>query len=294
MRSVALMCTVATAVSLAGCDRVAPVAKGVIPVVGAEAQYSSIASAVGGRFVVVDTILSSPSADPHEFEAGTTAAALVARARVVVQNGLGYDDFMGHLESASPSTARRVIVAGDLVHLGDPTFNPHLWYAPTTMAAVARALEARFASIEPENKTYFEARLARVLQQLGSLGATILADRSVTRGHAVAVTEPVGNFLFAALDMPVVTSRSFQANVMNGIEPAPQEIAVIENQLDNRSVSLFAYNAQISDSLTRELTSRAEGAHVATLALYETMPKGDTYVQWMQRVTGDIVRAVRN
>src|SRR2546430_2250216 len=73
---------------------------GALNVVAAENAYGDIAAQIGGRHVTVTSILSDPHADPHLFEPGTRNGLAVAQARVVIQNGLGYDAFMSKLEAA--------------------------------------------------------------------------------------------------------------------------------------------------------------------------------------------------
>ena len=50
--------------------------------------------------------MSNPNTDPHTFEASPSVAQRSASAKLVVQNGVGYDDFMDKIESASPSSRR--------------------------------------------------------------------------------------------------------------------------------------------------------------------------------------------
>ena len=64
---------------------------------------------IGGSHVAVTSILSDPNADPHLFEPGTQNGLAVAQARLVIQNGVGYDAFMQRLEDASPSSQRIVV-----------------------------------------------------------------------------------------------------------------------------------------------------------------------------------------
>ena len=56
-----------------------------------------------------------------------------------MQNGVGYDTFMSTIENASPDSVRKVINVQQLLGLPDSTPNPHLWYNPATMPAVANA-----------------------------------------------------------------------------------------------------------------------------------------------------------
>jgi zinc/manganese transport system substrate-binding protein len=117
--------------------------------VGAENQYADVISQVGGRYVEASAIMSNPNTDPHTFEASASVGRLVSGAQLVVQNGLGYDAFMNTIEDAVPNSARKVIVVQDLLGLPDSTPNPHLWYKPGTMAAVANATAAALAGLQP-------------------------------------------------------------------------------------------------------------------------------------------------
>jgi zinc/manganese transport system substrate-binding protein len=57
-------------------------------------------------------------------------ATAVANAEVVVANGLGYDDFLSKLASASPSDNRTVLTVSDIVGVHGTNPNPHVWYNP--------------------------------------------------------------------------------------------------------------------------------------------------------------------
>jgi zinc/manganese transport system substrate-binding protein len=118
------------AVAVAGCGGSADGAgsDGKISAVGAENEYADVIEQIGGEYVDVSAVLSDPNTDPHSFEASVSIARQVAGADVVVQNGLGYDSYMGKIESASSSDSRDVIDVQELLGLPDSTPNPHLWY----------------------------------------------------------------------------------------------------------------------------------------------------------------------
>ncbi len=127
-----VLASLGLAVSLAGCGgtTVATAGKGQIAAVGAENEYANVISQIGGRYVAVTAIESNPNTDPHTFEASPSVAQAVGAAKLVVQNGVGYDSYMNKIESAQPSSARKVIVVQNLLGLPDSTPNPHLWYGP--------------------------------------------------------------------------------------------------------------------------------------------------------------------
>src|SRR5271163_2770876 len=99
----------------------------VINAIGAENEYANVLAQIGGRYVHVSSILDNPNTDPHTFESSPGVASEVSDAQLVVQNGVGYDDFMTKIESASPDPDRKVIVVQHLLGLPDNTPNPHLW-----------------------------------------------------------------------------------------------------------------------------------------------------------------------
>src|SRR5688500_7376159 len=63
-------------------------------VVAAENFWGNVAAQIGGDKVEVTSIISEPGADPHLYESSADNAAALAKADVVITNGLGYDDFM--------------------------------------------------------------------------------------------------------------------------------------------------------------------------------------------------------
>src|SRR5580698_7468724 len=121
----------------------------VIVAIGAENEYANVLSQIGGRYVTVSSILNNPNTDPHTFEASTSVAEEVSHAELVVQNGVGYDGFMNDIESASPNPIRKVIVAQQVLGLPNNTPNPHLWYSPKTMPAVAKVMATDLSELDP-------------------------------------------------------------------------------------------------------------------------------------------------
>ena len=59
--------------------------------------------------------------------------------------------YMNKIESAAPNAHRKVIDVQNLLGLPDSTPNPHLWYKPATMPAVAKAVASDLASMQPSH-----------------------------------------------------------------------------------------------------------------------------------------------
>jgi len=266
---------------------------GKIAAVGAESQYADVISQVGGRYVRASAVMSNPNTDPHSFEASIAVAREVGDARLVVQNGLGYDSFMDTIESATPSTGRSVINVQRLLKLPDSAPNPHLWYDPATMPKVAAAIAARLSAIQPAHAAYFTANAAAFTASMKRVGAAIASFRSGYPGVPVAVTEPVANYLLAALGADSKTPWTFQADVMNGVDPSPQAAAVERALFTERKVRVFLYGKQVTDALTQSFLTLARRSHIPVVAVYETMPRpGYHYQTWMLSAVRDLRAAV--
>ncbi|HEV2240030.1 MAG TPA: zinc ABC transporter substrate-binding protein [Streptosporangiaceae bacterium] len=265
----------------------------VINAVGAENEYANVLGQIGGRYVHVSSILDNPNTDPHTFEASAQVAQEVSSADLIVQNGVGYDSWITRIESAAPNARRKVIVVQNLLGLPDSTPNPHLWYNPTTMPAVARALAADLAALQPAHKAYFQANLASFDSSLAPWLNAIARFRAAHPGVTAATTEPVADYLLTAMGIRNLTPFSFQSDIMNGAEPAPQDIALENSLFAKHTVKLFAYNQQVVSALTGSIRSNAVKAGVPVVGVYETMPTpGYDYQTWMLAEVNAIDKAV--
>jgi zinc/manganese transport system substrate-binding protein len=293
--AIAAAAAVALGLAIAGCTTAhgAATRAGVISAVGAENEYANVLSQIGGKYVQVSAILDNPNTDPHAFEASPQVASEVASAQLIVQNGVGYDSWMSRMESASPSSSRKVIVVQHLLGLPDSTPNPHLWYDPRTMPIVARAMATDLSRLQPAHKEYFAANLARFDASLTPWLNAIAQFKAKYGGTAAATTEPVADYLLTAMGIRNLTPFVFQSDIMNGNEPAPQDIA-LENALFNgHKVRFFAYNQQVVSALTGSIRQNAVKAGVPVVGVYETMPTpGYDYQSWMLAEVHAIEKAV--
>ena len=266
--------------------------KGTISAVGAESEYENVLGQIGGRYVHVSAILDNPNTDPHTFEASPQVAQEIGSAQLIVQNGVGYDSWMNKIESASPNPKRKVITVQQVLGLPASTPNPHLWYDPATMPAVAKAMAADLSALQPAHKAYFQARLRAFDRSLAPWLAAIARFKAGYPGTTAATTEPVADYLLTAMGITNLTPFRFQADIMNGVDPAPQDIALVNGLLAQHKVKLFAYNQQVTNSLTTSIRDNALKAGVPVVGVYETMPTGYDYQRWMLAEVNAIGKAV--
>jgi len=297
-KSLAAAVSVGAALVVGGCvsgpaDGPAAGSTGTIVAVGAENEYANVIQQVGGKYVSVSAIMSNPATDPHTYEASSSVAQEISSARLVIQNGVGYDTFMTTIENAAPNSQRKVIDVQKLLGLPDSTPNPHLWYKPSTMPAVASAIAADLAAIQPAHAAYFGANARAFIGSLAPWNRAIAAFKATYPNTPVAVTEPVADYLLQAAGTDILTPFAFQADIMNGVDPSAQNVALERSLFTQHKVKVLLYNQQVTSTLTRSFISLARQNDIPVVGVYETMPQpGYDYQSWMLAETRDLQQAV--
>jgi zinc/manganese transport system substrate-binding protein len=288
----AALCAAATLLATA-CSSAAASSSGKIVAVGAENEYANVIGQIGGKYVSVTAIESNPNTDPHSFEASPSVAQVVSQAQLVVQNGIGYDTYMNKIEAASPNTKRKVIDVQSLLGLPDSTPNPHLWYNPRTMPAVAKTVAGDLSALQPAHKAYFQANLSAFDRSLQPWYQALAHFKATYPGTTVAVTEPVGDYMLQAAGTNILTPFRLQADIMNGVDPAPQDVTLEDSLFSGHKVTVFLYNQQVTDSLTASFLATAHKYGIPVVGVYETMPvPGYDYQSWMMAEVNALQKAV--
>jgi zinc/manganese transport system substrate-binding protein len=264
-----------------------------IQAIGAENEYANVIQQIGGKYVQVTAIMSNPNTDPHTFEASPAVAREISNASLIVQNGVGYDTWASDIEKAVPASSRKIVDVQQLLGLPDSTPNPHLWYNPTTMPKVATAIADDLAAIQPAHASYFKANAAKFTQSLSAWTQAIAAFKAAHPGTPVATTEPVADYMLQAAGADNMTPWAFQADIMNGTDPSPQNVAAEKALFTQHKVKVFLYNQQVTDTLTDSFIDLAHANGVPVVGVYETMPTpGYDYQTWMTAEVNALDKAV--
>jgi zinc/manganese transport system substrate-binding protein len=254
-------------------------AGGKIAVAAAENFYGDIASQIGGPQADVVSILNNPDQDPHLFETTPRIVRQIADAQVVIVNGAAYDAWMEKLLAAAPRPDRIVINAAALTG-ANRGGNPHLWYAPATMPAVAKAIAGAFSKTDPAHAADYAARLSATLASLARIDARAGQIKARFQGQAITATEPVFGLMAEALGLTVRNQR-FALAMMNDTEPSARDVAAFEDDLRNHKVKALLVNKQVSQKVTERLADIARTAKVPVVGVTETMPAGSSFQDWM-------------
>jgi zinc/manganese transport system substrate-binding protein len=268
-------------------------AKGKIAAVAAENEYANVLEQIGGRYVKVTAIESNPNTDPHTYEASPSVARAVSGASLLIENGVGYDTYMEKIESASPSSQRLVINVQKLLHLPESTPNPHLWYKPSTMPIVAKAIVSDLSALQPAHAAYFQANASAFEASLQPWLAALAQFAKRYPNTTVATTEPVADYTLEAAGIKNLTPFSMQADVMNGTDLPPQDVTLQNGLFSGHKVKVFVHNQQVSSPITEAFVKAAKASGIPVVGVYETMPvPGYNYQTWMLAEVKAIEKAV--
>jgi zinc/manganese transport system substrate-binding protein len=263
-----------------------------IDVVASTNVYGDMTTQIGGSHVSVTSILSDPNADPHLFEPGTRNGLAVSQARLVIQNGVGYDAFMTKLENAAPSSHRTVVTIADVLEVHGKDANPHLWYDVPKLGRIAGAIAAGLEEADPAHTADYRAGLRRFTTRLRPLVAQVAQIKKSFAGKPVAYTEPVPGYLIDAAGLKNLAPSSFTRAIEDGTDPTPQAVAAMNALISGRKIMVLLYNSQATSPITARVRSEAAKAGIPIVGVSETLPPQLTFQQWQLAQARALYRAL--
>ncbi len=255
---------------------------GTIAVVASTNVWGDVAQSIGGNAVTVTSIISDPNADPHSYEANAQTELAISKAAVVIENGGGYDDFVGTMIAASGTKATvvdAVTVSGKTAV--DGQLNEHVWYDFPSVDKVATAIAKALSTVDPSRADTFSANAAAFTEKVAGLQQQLAAVKAAHAGAGVAITEPVPVYLLDAAGLVDKTPTAFSSAVeaQSDVPPAVmQQTLALFTQHD---VAALVYNEQAVGPQTTAVLDAATSAGVPVVPVTETLPQGKDYVSWM-------------
>lgn len=304
--TLAALVAVASTLALGGCGSETSSGAGASPsstrqldVVASTNVYGDIAKSIGGDKVSVTSIISKASQDPHSYEATTQDRLAVSKAKLVIVNGAGYDDFMTRLTSDAQLSGDAVLNAVDASGLrsgasasASADFNEHIWYSQDAMQKVAQAIADRLGKLDTADAQTFKDRAAQWEGKLGAITSKLAAIKAAHSGEGVAVTEPVPLYMLEAAGLENKTPEAFSSAVEAGNDVPPAALKEMQDLLSSHAVALLAFNPQTESQQTEALKKFAQDAKVPVADFLETMPEGSDYITWMEQNADEIATAL--
>jgi zinc/manganese transport system substrate-binding protein len=255
----------------------------VVQVVAAENFWGSIVGQLGGVHIHVVSIITNPNTDPHSYEPTASDARELAESQMVVENGVGYDPWVGELLSADPGGIVTLdvgtvlgLVAGD---------NPHRWYDPADVRTVIGRVTRDLQRLDPTDRAYFAAQQHHFeTVSLASYHSTITAIRSAYAGTAVGASESIFALLAPSLGLRLITPPAFLKAISEGTDVSVADKETIDTQIREHRIAIYVYNSQnVTPDIQAQL-QEVNAQHIPVATITETLqPASSTYQAWQTR-----------
>ncbi len=243
-------------------------------------QWGDIVQELGGDCAEVKTVLASSAVEPHEFEPSPADAATFAKAQLVVVNGAGYDPWASKF--AATSAPKAPVVDAGVVTATPAGSNPHLWYRPSAVVAVADAVTAELEKLAPDAQSYFADRRAAFSTSLEPYDALLGDIKAGAAGKTYAATESVFDYTAEAVGLVDKTPAGYQTASANDSDPSPADLEAFRSALADRQIDVLIYNTQTEGSVPEQIRSAAAAANVPVVEVTETVPPGTTSFETWQ------------
>jgi len=290
-----LLGALAAAALVCGCGRSGPVtpARGAFTVVAAENFWGSIAAQLAGERASVRSIIASPGTDPHSYEPNASDARTISEARLVILNGVGYDNWAERLLQASPAAARVVLNVGDVLGLA-PGANPHQWYSPSHVERVIEEIARDYERVDPADAVYFAQRMHAFrttgLARYDALRQQIRARFAGTPvGYSESIFQPLGQ----DLGLKLMTPYSFAKAISEGTDVTAANKQTVDKQVEHHLIKVWVYNRQNSTPDVQRVNELVRAAHIPIVAITETLsPASASFQQWQASQLEALARAL--
>ncbi|MFJ5264813.1 metal ABC transporter solute-binding protein, Zn/Mn family [Streptomyces sp. NPDC088387] len=256
---------------------------GKVAVVASTNVYGDIVEQIGGDGVDVTSIISDPDQDPHSYEANTQNQLTLSKAKVVVENGGGYDDFVDRMLKSSGSSAEvvnAVKVSGKTAPAGGE-LNEHVWYDFPSVARIADSIAAALGKADPERAATFTKNAEAFKSKLTPLESEEAQIKKEHGGEGIGITEPVPLYMTEASGLIDKTPAEFSEAVEEGDDVSPKILQETLALYSDKQVAALVYNAQTSGPQTEKAESAAKAAGIPVVPVTETLPQGKDYLGWM-------------
>ncbi len=218
-----------------------------------------IVGRIGGDAVDVKTLVGHDG-DAHVYQATSADARAVAQARIVIANGLAFDDWAFRLLKASGSKASVVVASVGVTPLvgGHQNADPHAWQSVSNVAAYVGNIEGALATADPAHAATYKANADAYRAELQTLDAemrTSLATIPPAQRNAVTTHGSFAYFAAAygvAFTSPLGTSTDEQASakslaaLITAIRRSGIKALFLENAADPRLMRQVAHETGVA------------------------------------------------
>ena len=165
-----------------------------LKVVATTTQVQDFTRVIGGGRISLTGIL-KPNVDPHDYEPSPADLDAIARANVLVINGVGMEKWLDDtvksagFHGTTVDTSKGVVIRRGASSEEQPAGDPHIWQNPMNAKVMVANIERALAAADPADAAYFERNLDAYTAKLSALDAEVarqldsLANKKIVTNH---------------------------------------------------------------------------------------------------------------
>lgn len=280
-----------------------------LSVVASFSIIGDLAKQVGGEHIELRTLV-GPDGDAHVYEPRPADAMALARADVILVNGLLLEGFMERLIEASQAEAPVTTVTDGANILNDPKGghyhfvdgkaifhampnDPHAWQSVANAKTYVQNIEKAFCAADADDCATYKTNAAAYIEKLTALDADIKAEvGAIPQDRRVAV---VAHNAFRYFERDYGISFLSPQGVSTESEASAADVASLIREIrEKRAAAVFAEN--IADSrLVEQIASEAGlvlGGTLYSDALSPADGPAPTYIDMMRYNVKTLVSAI--
>ena len=239
--------------------------------------------------------------DSHTYQPKPSDSRKLAKADLVIENGLEFEGWMNRLVAASEYKGLRVIAAqgvaaismlGEDDHDHDHSaenehqhgeYDPHAWQSLVAAQQYVRNIRDGLIQVDPQGQAYYEAQAAAYIQRLQALHKSMKSrfDRLPVSQRKVMTPHAAFGYLASAYGLTFVSPQG----VSTTSEPSASEMAHLVEQIrEQRVAAIFMENTgdpRLVEQLKRETKAKLGGTLYSD-ALSEASGPAASYLEMMQ------------
>lgn len=270
-------------------------------VVTTTTMLEDLARVIGGKHIHVRGIM-KPGQDPHVYDALPRDAQAIAKADLVIANGLNLEATLHDIiENNAKGSIIYVAEQQAIEPLGSATYkgapDPHCWMDVTLFKRYAEAVRDALIEIDPEHEKAYRSSAEAYLAELDELNAWVLERfEAVPEAQRVIVTShDAFNYFGKAYNVQVhgVIGISTEQS------PRPQDIARLEQLIRDRNVKALFVESSVNPTLNAQVekiatqTGTRIGGKLYSDSLGRPGSGADTYLTMFRHNVDTVVDALK-
>lgn len=260
-----------------------------IPVLASFSILGDIVANVGGERISVATLV-GPDQDAHVFQPAPDDIKAVARARLVVVNGLGFEGWMerlvqsanyrGPVVVASAGIKARERVGDDDEHDHDHAGaghhgkdDPHAWQDPQNVIVYARNISAALAKLDPAGAEVYRRNAEVYINKLQDLDGWAMRqfEQIPPAKRKVITSHDAFEYFGAHYKVRFLAAQG----VSTDSEPSARDVAALIRQIRSEKIRALFFENMSNPKLLQQI-SRESG----------TAPGGKLYADALSKADG--------